>query len=743
MGRHPEEDLSDDEEDGEDDQEMLENARLFARARAGRAGKGPAKRFADEDMRSDDDTDEDEEMRGFIVGSDEEEEDEGDDEEGELEGNGGRRRGKLPKEVTTLTVGQLRQVVRLAGRKDINCNSRPQLLAILQQVEKEHRQSGQPSVHSLLVKAGHVPDPSKGRKRTSDEGEAAEDGGGGHQRRRLHRTAAVLGRSSYVELDGSDGDAPADNVVVLDSEEEEESFYAATREEREAVSNHALMNKQLEIRIDRVWSVGTVINVTGKEPKLLHHVRMEGSTTTQKIDLTAVQWKFHASTAAPGAMGAQAKSGRRRVVADDDSDDDFVMGGENRPPHASQRPSSAAGKRKKSAVRQEEDADDYSGDSDLGQLSDDEDDSELSGSDSPARRRKAKAASAGSSKAAGKMKMPPPQNSKTQRKKRGGRHSPDSDSGGEEDAESDEERDLSVYQHHDTQQIRQLQRLKRTLLKKLQALKLPENPLDLLIAELGGTEHVAEMTGRKGRLVRDADGRTVYAKRNEGLRDQNDRHVTQDKINLAEKENFMRGSKLVAIISEAASSGISLQADKRVANRRRRVHLTLELPWSADQCIQQCGRTHRSNQVHGPEYILCMTALGGERRFASTVAKRLQELGALTKADRRAADASDLSAFDVDTKYGLWAMQIVIDQLSNSAFNAQHPPPEHVRAALGLPNNADALHDKWAEYLESGEDAVHDAGIDAEKDTKSFLNRLLGVTVQMQNLMFSHFAAVR
>ena len=99
MGRHPEEDLSDDEEDGEDDQEMLENARLFARARAGRAGKGPAKRFADEDMRSDDDTDEDEEMRGFIVGSDEEEEEEGDDEEGELEGNGGRRRGKLPKEV--------------------------------------------------------------------------------------------------------------------------------------------------------------------------------------------------------------------------------------------------------------------------------------------------------------------------------------------------------------------------------------------------------------------------------------------------------------------------------------------------------------------------------------------------------------------------------------------------------------------------------------------------------------------
>jgi hypothetical protein len=119
------------------------------------------------------------------------------------------------------------------------------------------------------------------------------------------------------------------------------------------------------------------------------------------------------------------------------------------------------------------------------------------------------------------------------------------------------------------------------------------------------------------------------------------------------------------------AAGISLHASLSAVNQRRRVHLTIEMPWSADKAIQQLGRSHRSSQASAPDYRLVISQLAGERRFAAAVARRLESLGALTRGDRRAATGADLSAFNFETKYGRAALKKLITWL---CFHREAPP---------------------------------------------------------------------
>lgn len=57
-------------------------------------------------------------------------------------------------------------------------------------------------------------------------------------------------------------------------------------------------------------------------------------------------------------------------------------------------------------------------------------------------------------------------------------------------------------------------KLQRMLVRLVQALELPANPLDQLTELCGGSSVVSEMTGRKGQLVRDEDdGLVKYQQR--------------------------------------------------------------------------------------------------------------------------------------------------------------------------------------------------------------------------------------
>lgn len=273
--------------------------------------------------------------------------------------------------------------------------------------------------------------------------------------------------------------------------------------------------------------------------------------------------------------------------------------------------------------------------------------------------------------------------------------------------------------------------LKEELLQRIERLgdKLPPNTLDQLIDELGGPDNVAEMTGRKGRVIQTEDGSIQYESRSE-------QDVPLETLNLTEKQRFMDGTKDVAIISEAASSGISLQSDRRVRNQRRRVHITLELPWSADRAVQQFGRTHRSNQVNAPEYIFLISDLAGERRFASTVAKRLESLGALTHGDRRATETRDLSQFNIDNKYGRSALESVMKTIMGYE-SPMVPPPQDYRGDF-FKDVAGAL--VGVGLIVNSEAMPGVLSLDKDYNNISkFLNRILGMPVELQNRLFKYF----
>ena len=179
----------------------------------------------------------------------------------------------------------------------------------------------------------------------------------------------------------------------------------------------------------------------------------------------------------------------------------------------------------------------------------------------------------------------------------------------------------------------------------LHDIPLPINPLDALVQHFG--DRMVELSGRTQRLV-PRNGR-MQMEANPPLREQ---------VSL-----FTSGARHVAVLSRAGGTGISLHDAK---DGRRRVHIILEIPWSAEDLLQQMGRTHRSDSQRPPKYILVSTDVSAEARFAFSIVQKLQSFGALVKADRNSCTFSFLhvprwSAADKRSISLYFAMAAAID----------------------------------------------------------------------------------
>ncbi|WBQ19626.1 strawberry notch C-terminal domain-containing protein [Sphingobium yanoikuyae] len=163
--------------------------------------------------------------------------------------------------------------------------------------------------------------------------------------------------------------------------------------------------------------------------------------------------------------------------------------------------------------------------------------------------------------------------------------------------------------------------MREQLLEELCALPVVGSALDHIIGHFG-VDQVAEVTGRLRRIVADARGGQRLESRS-------------PRSNLAETDAFMRGAKRILIFSDAGGTGRSYHASLAAENQSRRIHYLLEPGWRADAAIQGLGRTHRTHQASAPLFRPVSTDCRGERRFISTIARRLDSLGALTRGQRQ------------------------------------------------------------------------------------------------------------
>lgn len=246
---------------------------------------------------------------------------------------------------------------------------------------------------------------------------------------------------------------------------------------------------------------------------------------------------------------------------------------------------------------------------------------------------------------------------------------------------------------------------RQDLIERLAALPPVPGALDQIVQRFG-VDLVAEVTGRSRRIIRNGHRFQVESR--------------ADAANLAETLAFMDDRKRILVFSDAGGTGRSYHADLTAKNQRLRVHYLLEPGWKADAAIQGLGRTNRTNQAQPPLFRPIATNVKAEKRFLSTIARRLDTLGAITRGQRQTGGQGLFRPEDnLESSYARDALRQLYQLLVLGKIDGC--PLSVFEAATGL-----TLTDE--------------GGLkDVLPPITTFLNRLLALTLDLQGVLFIAF----
>ncbi|MDE2075233.1 MAG: strawberry notch family protein [Alphaproteobacteria bacterium] len=273
---------------------------------------------------------------------------------------------------------------------------------------------------------------------------------------------------------------------------------------------------------------------------------------------------------------------------------------------------------------------------------------------------------------------------------------------------TDSEGNLSsrpVYRDDQPVESREAVARRDQLIETLAALPPVPGALDQIVQRFG-TDMVAEVTGRSRRVVRKHDRLMVENR--------------APSANLAEASAFMDDLKRILVFSDAGGTGRSYHAELSARNQRLRVHYLLEPGWKADAAIQGLGRTNRTNQAQPPLFRPIATDVKAEKRFLSTIARRLDTLGAITRGQRQTGGQGLFRPEDnLESPYGRDALRQLYRLIVRGKVDG---------CALQT-------------FEESTGLKLTDAGgiKDELPPITTFLNRLLALTIALQNVLFTAF----